>query len=334
MKRIIRTAGLLVFALSLAACGGSTGTTTTAQDGRLITGTLDAAASAMLVKATNASGACLGEVCARVAYNADGTETQGALTPAENRFQVRVRAGNWMFGFEDGAGNRLGYLAMNGITALTVEDGDDLDVGQARLRGGQATLEEDVAELGSLGLYSYYGQDKDRDGMPAAFDPDDPAFDAATFDVLFLRPYDEQLHVAPCRPIKIVFTKAIDDATVTAETVKVALEDSTAIEGTLSVWEDAEYNEYEVTFAPTGGYPMGEAISVTVVSGSAGVLSEAGDELGADIATSFTVRDFGGTSQTCHDPDQERQQIRTQERERARNGDGSGNGNSGQGHGS
>nr|HPM41924.1 Ig-like domain-containing protein [bacterium] len=324
MKSFLRIGWVVGFAFVLAACGGSTGTTTAEEDGRLISGTLDAEASAMIVKAAGESGSCIGEVCAFVAYDAEGGETEGELEPALNRFQVRVRTGNWMFGFEDGAGNRLGYLAMNGITALALEDGEDIDVGRARLRGGQAALEEDVEDLGGNGIYSYYGEDNDRDGVPAAFDEDEPPFDADAFDVLFLRPHDGQLHVAPCRPIKIVFTKAIDDATVTADTVKVALEDGTPVAGTLSIWEDAEYSEYEVGFAPAGGYPKGERISVTVASGAAGVLSEAGDQLGADIETSFEVRDWGGTSQTCHDPDQERQQIRTQERERAREGDGSG----------
>ena len=326
MKRIIRTGGLLAIVLALAACGGSTGTNTgtTEEDGRLITGTLDAEASAMLVKAAEAIDACIGDVCALVATSADGTEAQGELTPAENRFRVRVRAGNWMFGFEDGAGNRLGTLALNGITALAVEDGDDLELGQVRLRDGQAAVDDDVEDLGSKGLYSYYAQDMDRDGLPAAFDADDPALAADAFDVLFVRPFDSQLHVAPCRPIKVVFTQAIDDATATADAIRVALGDGSAVEGTISVWEDAEYHEYEVTFTAASGYPMGEVISITVVSGAEGVLSEAGDPLPADIVTSFTTRDWGAASTTCHDPDLERQQIRTQERERAQEGDGEG----------
>ncbi len=325
MKSFLRTAWIMGFAFVLAACGGSTGATTAEEDGRLITGTLDAEASAMTVKAAGEGGSCIGEVCAFVAYDADGGETQGELEPALNRFRVRVRAGNWMFGFENGAGNRLGYLAMNGITALTVEDGDDVELGETRLRNGQAANEEDAAELGSEGIYSYYGWDGDRDGVPSPFDADEPALDPDRFDVLFMRPYDGQLHVAPCRPVKIVFTKPVDDSTVTAESVKVALADGTAVEGTLSIWEDAEFGEYEIGFAPTGGYPMGETIAVTVVSGAEGVLSEAGVELGADIATSFEVRDFGGTSQTCHDPDLERQRTRTQERKREQAGGGNGN---------
>lgn len=332
MKNIMKTFGALGIAFVLAACGGSSTTDSAATDeGRLITGTLDSAAAAMVVKAADRSDSCLGEVCAMVAYNADGNETQGELDPAQNRFRVRVRSGNWMFGFENGAGNRLGYLALNGITAFTVEDGDDIEIGHAMLRDGQAIVDGDVENLGVNGLHSYYLQDRDRDGIPASFDADEPAIDLSVFDVLFVRPYDAQLHVAPCRPIKVVFTKALDEATVTADTVKVALADGTAVIGTLSVWEDAEYNEYESTFAPTGGYPMGEEITLTIVSGSSGVLSKEGEALPADVTTSFTVRDFGGTSQVCHDPDAERQQIRVQERERARQSGDGGQSGSGQG---
>ena len=57
-------------------------------------------------------------------------------------------------------------------------------------------------------------------------------------------------------------------------------------------------------------------------TGPDGVKSAAGEELPADISTSFIVRDFGGTSLTCHDPDDEHRQemLRERERERERQG--------------
>jgi len=328
MKSSLMKALLISFALLFAACGGSAGTETASEEGLLITGTLYTEASAMLVKDATDSGSCIGEVCAMVAYNADGSESQGELDPAENRFRIRVRAGNWMFGFEDGAGNRLGYLAMNGITALTVEDGDEVELGRTRLRKGQAANDDDAVELYSNGIYSYYGRDDDKDGIPAPFDADEPSFDPDLFGVLFLRPHDGQPNVAPCRPVKIVFTKPIDDESVSADTIKVVLSDDTPVSGEFSIWEDAEYGEYEVVFAPAGGYPMGGLIGVTIISGPNGVLSDEGEVLAEDVKASFEVRDFGSASQTCHDPDLERQRTRTQEREQERDGEGGGSGNS------
>ncbi|HPQ81656.1 MAG TPA: hypothetical protein PLZ86_08040, partial [bacterium] len=76
MKRSIRTVLVFAFALFLSSCGGSADTTAVGEEGRLITGELDAEASAMLAKAAGDSGSCIGEVCAIVAYNANGGESQ------------------------------------------------------------------------------------------------------------------------------------------------------------------------------------------------------------------------------------------------------------------
>ncbi len=305
--------------LLVAACGGAT-STEPADEGRLITGEIESDAAAVTMKALEEGGSCIGEVCGVTAYNSDGSEVQGEIDPATNRWRVRVRNGNWMFGFLDGAGQRLGYLTMNGITALVIEDGTDVDLGKMGFSGGEMVMQGDVEGLGENGIRSYYGQDADRDGIPQAFGDGETVVDTSVFNLLFIRPYDGQLNVAPCRPVKIVFTKALDEATVTADTIKISTVDGAAVEGAFSVWEDAEYMEFEIVFAPSGGYEMGATIDVLIVSGPEGVLSAEGDALAADIATSFTVRDFGGTSDTCHDPDQERQQARVQERERARLG--------------
>lgn len=324
MKNLVKSFGVLALVALIGACGSGSSTTTATDEGRFITGELETTdVLASVVKAAS-DASCVGEVCAMIAYGSDGLEKEGEIDPATNRWRVRVRSGNWMFGFLDGAGQRLGYLAMNGITSLTVEDGADVDLGQMRLRDGEMVMNDDVADLGGNGIYSFYGQDADHDGVPNLFGDDEPAIDTSVFNVLFIRPYDGQPHVAPCRPVKAVFTQPLDETTVSAATIKVEMDDGTPVDGTLSIWEDAEFNEYEVTFAPAGGFEMGAAINVIVVSGANGVLSKEGEALPADAATSFTVRDFGSTSMTCHDPDGERQLIRTQERERAGSGDGEG----------
>jgi hypothetical protein len=314
---------------ALAGCGSSSdGTQTATDEGRLITGTFDTSAAAITVKSLGTPASCAGEVCAVRAYNADGSEVQGEVLPAENRWRVRVRNGNWMFGFEDGSGQRLGYLAMNGILAVTVEDGSDVDLGQMRLRDRLMLMDQDRAGLGTEGLYGFVGAsgDRDRDGIPSEFDPDEDvaAYDPAVFNLLLIRPYDGQPHVAPCRPVKIVFNQPLDDATVTNDRILVTLEDGTPVAGALEIWEDEEYKEYEIKFLPEGGFPMGAKVLVTVVSGDTGIKSAAGATLPADISSAFTVRDYGSTSDVCHDPDGERQQLRIQQREQAQNGSGSG----------
>jgi hypothetical protein len=328
--KIQTTLSMALFAaLLLAGCGFASDTTEAAalDTDRSLTGTLDTTASAQLSKVAAMPAACIGDICSVRTYGADGTNLEGELVQAENRWRIRVRNGNWMVGFLDGNGRRLGVLALNGIPALTVEEGDDVDVGHTRLRDGLMMPDEDVADLGGRGMFSYYGPDGDRDGLPACFDADDPSIDPAIFNVLFIRPFDAQPHVAPCRPAKIVFTMPLDDATVTTDTIKVLnAADESAINGTLSLWEDAAFGEYEVLFTPTGGYPMGAEVNVIVLSGDAGVRAEDGAALTEDVSTSFTVRDWGSTSLTCHDPDQERQQIRVRQREQEQTqGDGSGN---------
>jgi Bacterial Ig-like domain len=321
-----------VAAVALGGCGSSSDAISTADDeGRLITGTIDATSGAALtVKSLGASASCLGEICAVRATNADGSEVQGEVLPALNQWRIRVRAGNWMFGFEDGNGQRLGTLAMNGILAMTIEEGDDVDLGPMRLRDRLMIMDQDREGLGTRGIHSFVGAagDRDYDGIPSEFDPDEDAasYDPAVFDLLLLRPYDGQPHVAPCRPVKFVFNQALDDATVTSDAILVTLEDGTPVAGTFAIWEDDAYNEYEVKFLPEGGFPMGATVLVTVLSGEDGVKSADGAALPADVSTAFTVRDWGSTSDTCHDPDGELQQLRIQERQRVQDGSGSGDG--------
>lgn len=318
-----------ILALVLASCGSST-TGTTADDGRLITGTFDGA-SASVVKSLSADGQCSGEVCAVKAYGSDGAEVAGEIDPAQNRWRIRVRAGNWMFGFLDGSGQRLGYLAMNGLLAVTIEDGDEVDLGRMRLMNGEMIMDADVEGLGQRGIRSYRGQfgDRDCDGIPAEFDGDEDAlaYDPALFDVILVRPHDGLLHAAPCRPVKIAFSQAVDPASVSSTTVIVELADGTPVEGSYEVFADLaedgfEEDAFEVKFLPAGGFPMAAQVSVTVLSGPEGVLSLAGDELGADVIVSFSVRDFGGTSSVCHDPDDEYRQEMLRERERTRGMEG------------
>jgi hypothetical protein len=311
-------------ALSLAACGSSsTGTTT--DDGRLITGTIDSA-SASLSKALSTDASCVGDVCGVMAYGSDGSAVEGEIDPELNQWRIRVRAGNWMFGFLDGNGQRLGFLAMNGILAVNVQDGDAIDLGNMRLRGGEMVMDDDEEGLGLMGIRSYRGQfgDRDRDGIPAEFDDDEDvlSYDPSVFDAIFIRPHDGQMHSAPCRPIKVAFSQALDLATVTSASIVVELADGTPVEGTFEVWEDYEEegfeeDDFEVKFLPAGGLPLGAEVHVTIMSGPSGILSLTGEELPADVNVSFTVRDFGSTSITCHDPDDEYrgEMLRARERE-------------------
>ena len=337
MNTIIRAIGIAVACAAIAGCGSSSDQSVS-DDGRLLTGTLDSAAAAMVIKAADGSADCVGDVCGVIALGSDGSQVQGEILPAENRWRVRVRAGNWMFGFLDGNGNRLGTMALSGITALTIDEGDDVDLGQMRLMNGYVFSEEEVAGLGFLGVRSYHGQDADHDGIPNAFGDDEPLIDPSVFAVLQVKPFDGQPHVAPCRPLKIEFTQTPDQATLTADTIQVSLAaDGSVVAGTISYEEDLVDGEYNVKFAPIGGWEMGAVVNVLVVSGDAGVLSATGEPLAADVATSFTVRAFGGTSMTCHEPDDEYQQLQLRQREQARegsgdgSGDGSGEGGNGQG---
>ncbi len=334
MNTIIRLFGVGCALMLIAGCGSSSDQTA-ADDGRLLTGTLESTAAAMVIKATDGSAACAGEVCGVIAMGSDGSQVRGEVVPAENRWRIRVRAGNWMFGFLDGDGNRLGTMALSGITALAIDDGDDVDLGLMRLMNGYVFSEEEVAGLGFLGIRSYHGQDADRDGIPNAFGDEETLIDPSVFAVLQVKPFDGQPHVAPCRPLKIEFTQAPDAATLNADTIRVTLAaDGSAIAGTISSEEDPVDGEYSAKFAPTGGWEMGAVVNVLVVSGDAGVLSATGAPLAADVATSFTVRAFGGTSMTCHEPDDEYQQLQLRQREQARTGDGEGEygeGGSGQG---
>lgn len=328
IKRTISLMITVALALALAGCGGSSaGTEETTDEGRLITGEVLTEAAASVAKAQAVEGSCLGEVCSVAAMNSEGEEVAGEIDPATNRWRVRLRAGNWMIGFLDGDGQRLGSLALNGITALTIEDGDDVDLGRMYFRNNQMNMDDDVEGLGEDGIFSYYGQDSDRDGIPAAFE-DELAFNPDAFNVLFIRPFDGQPHVAPCRPVKIVFTKALSEISVTADTVQVTYEDGSPVAGELSVWDDAQYHEYEVTFTPIGGFEMDATVMITVASGENGVASADGDLLDADVSTSFIVRDWGSTSTVCHDPDHERQRLRHQNREQ--NGSGPAGGDEGQ----
>lgn len=313
--KIIDFVALGILVLMIAACGGTSAT----DSERQISGEIEFDVAAATVKSTQTD-SCVGPVCGVTAYSSEGGETEGVIDPATHRFRIRVRHGNWMFGFLDGSGQRLGYLALNGITSVTIEEGDDVDLGKVRLQDRLMLMLQDMEHLGENGIYGYYGQDMDRDGVPQAFGDDEELYDSLEFTLLFIRPFDEQPHVAPCRPIKLVFNEAVDENTVSSETLKVGLEDGSPIEGEIAVWTDSEYNEYEVVFAPVGGYPMGAVIYVTVAGGPDGILSAEGEALEGDVNTSFAVRDFGGTSIICHDPDEERHRIRTQEREQNRQG--------------
>lgn len=319
MKETLKKFLMIAVLAILSGCGGAASTTDTGtetEEGALITGTIETSGVSALSKSAGSANTCIGDICAMVAYNSDGTETRGELVAAENQFRIRARNGNWMFGFLDGGGERLGYMEMNGVTSFLVEDAEDVDIGTVINRGGHFISDNDVESLGEYGFYSYRKQDSDRDGIPLAFDSDEFAIDTSEFDVLFVRPYNEQVHVAPCRPIKAVFTKALDESSVTAETVIISLSDGSTQEGELSVWEDAEYSEYEITFAPSGGYAIGEIISVKIVSGPDGVLSKESEELESDVEISFAVRDYGGSGSMCHDPDSDRQRLREQNRNR------------------
>lgn len=281
----------------LAACGSQV-----TEDGRVISGEIVTDTSTSLAKSVGTQSGCVEDICGVRAYNMQGEGVEGEVDPSTNRWRVRVRAGNWMFAFLDGDGNRLGILSMNGITAVTVEDGGDIDLGPMRWQEGEMmrfmVMDRDRERLGLDGIYACRCGDADHDGIPGALDDDEPPIDLDTFDVLFIRPHDGALYVAPCRPILVVFTQELDEESVN---LLVTYEDGQPVEGTLEILQDGLF------FIPTEPFALGEIITVTVPGGDDGIRSAEGDVLADDLTIQFTVRELCDPDLSCHDPDRERE---------------------------
>lgn len=308
----VMVVGLMIGGIS--ACGSSSGTDTDVSSARLISGevTTDSALSISKAVAATTDGSAADVTNVR-AMNSAGDAVNGAFYRETNRWEIQLQAGEWMIGFFDSSDRPIGYLEVEGATAFQIESGNALDLGNVLLANGSAVMIEDIQGLGEQGFRSMYGQDDDFDGIMNGFE-DEIAYDPNIFSVIKAKPFDGQQHVAPCRPLKLYFSQPVDEASVTEETLLVTDADGAAVAGTLSYevddLEEGEVPEYEIKFEPAGGYAMGSVINVLATTGT---LNSDGVALDKEYAFSFTVRDFGGTSQVCHDMDGEYRQM---ERER------------------
>jgi Bacterial Ig-like domain len=313
MKKITRTVLALMGLMLIASCGSGTSDTSDTASGVVVSGAVDSSLSAQVADLDEGSEICIGEICGIVAYGEDGTTVEGAVNGESYTWEVRVSDGSWMFAFIDAEGNQLGYLEVNGATLLEIA-GDDVDTGTFRYRHGMV---EHMGDMEGMSCRAPHAQDSDFDGIPYPFN-DEEELDPEIFAVLFLRPFDGAPNVAPCRPVGIGLTKAVDDTTVTAETVIVETEAGEVVDGELTIEENADYETYAVKFTPTDNFAIGEVIVVKILSGEVGMLSEEGESLAADIEISFTVRDFAIEGETCH----ELEPGTNRHRERARHGNG------------
>jgi len=291
--------------LVLAGCGGAS----SSEEGVLLTGVVEPSNTVSMSKSNNAGGGsegCIEELCGITAYGADGNEVEGEVDPTTMRWRIRVREGEWMFRCRNRNRERAGDISINGETALTIEEGEEeVDVGTFRYNNGCLEQMEDVADLGCRGIHPREHLDLDFDGIPADMDADEPEYDESVFTILSIRPHDGVPHASPCRPIRVAFNSALDEASVTDATVIVTNADGEVVAGTLRVTADDEREKYEIVFEPEGGFALEAVIALTVVSGDAGVLSIDGEALTQDAVISFTVTSLQMEDRTCHDPHEE-----------------------------
>ncbi|MFH1874063.1 MAG: Ig-like domain-containing protein [Pseudomonadota bacterium] len=304
--------------LVLAGCGLASDNTTDATT-RLISGEIITAESSLVLKSANVQPAeneadCIDTVCSIRAMNTLGEGENGELTRANNRWQIRLRAGTWMIGFYNNVGELKSHLEVNGERAFRLEQGEDLDLGQMQYKNGYMIMQGDQEGLGRNGFRSALGPDCDFAELESC-----AAYDPTVFSIVKVRPFDGHQLVAPCRPIKIVFSQALDEATINENTIIITDADGSLVEG-IFIYEEvldqeSGITEYIVKFLPSGGFELGSQITVVVPADSESILNTLGEPLAQEYNWGFTVRDFGATSVTCHDPDQEY----NQEQERIRN---------------
>ncbi|MFH1831134.1 MAG: Ig-like domain-containing protein [Pseudomonadota bacterium] len=307
---------LLGAAVLLTSCGSSS---TDAVDSttRLISGEIATQDSALLSKYSNTTTSdadtadCIDTLCSVRAMNALGQGENGEIYRWNNRWQIRLRAGTWMIGFYNQDEELEGYLEINGEQTFKLEAGDDIDLGQMTHRYRHMVMFADVEGLGEMGFRSAYGRDCDFDGILDSIDSDTEcaADDPTIFSIIKVKPYAGHKLVAPCRPIKIVFNQAVDEATLNSDSIIVTDANGAVVEGEFGYEEhlddESGLAEYVVRFTPLGAYELGDEITVSVSSSVDGVLNLLGEVLDQDYIWSFTVRDFGGSNPSCHDPDQE-----------------------------
>lgn len=321
---------LAAFSFLTIGCGSSSGSGET-DTSRIISGEIVSSDQLLLSKSAAlvdgvGEASCIDTVCSVRAMNTLGEGENGQIFRETNRWQVRLRHGTWMIGFYDGGGELVGRLEVNGEQAFRLESGGDLDLGMMTLRNRFMMMLGDVAGLGENGFRSAYGQDLDFDGVPDDIDDDVAAddYDPSVFSIIKVKPFDGQENVAPCRPVKIVLNQPLDETTINSDSIIVKNSLDETVEGVFSYFldEDSEtgVTEYVIKFAQAGGFELGDQISVSVPSKIDGLLNVDGEPLEKDYAWAFIVRDFGGTSYTCHDCDEEYYQWRERERERAGNG--------------
>ncbi|MBU0580518.1 MAG: hypothetical protein KKA19_05010, partial [Candidatus Margulisbacteria bacterium] len=144
--------------LVLAGCGLASDNTTDATT-RLISGEIITAESSLVLKSANVQPAeneadCIDTVCSIRAMNTLGEGENGELTRANNRWQIRLRAGTWMIGFYNNVGELKSHLEVNGERAFRLEQGEDLDLGQMQYKNGYMIMQGDQEGLGRNGFRS------------------------------------------------------------------------------------------------------------------------------------------------------------------------------------
>jgi len=130
MKMRNAIAVIAVF-LMLAGCSGGTSSSDSSigstEEGVLLTGTIDTSDVSLSAAASSGSGEqeCVDELCGVMAYGEDGSEVEGEIDPENMRWRIRLREGNWMLGCRNRNGEREGEISINGMTDITVEEGDE-----------------------------------------------------------------------------------------------------------------------------------------------------------------------------------------------------------------
>ncbi len=311
-----RLALMAAFLCSILAMNIGCGSTDTSAEDRLISGSIDTSVDSDLSKSFLFSQKkrllrIEWRIFASVrAMNANGEEVDGLIYRESSRWEVRLRAGQWIIAFYENDGELAGHFELNGMMAFQIEDGDDIDVGRVRFLNRRGMRTEDLEDLAEIRQSrSAFGADSDFDGIPDLLDQNilGELLDVSIFQVISIRPFDGASYVAPCRPVKIYFSAPIDETTLNATSVSV-LEDGIPVDGILSyeVVEEESFDgeavtEYVVKFTPDSNYPLGSALDIIILGGVDGLLSSTGEQLPASYDFSFTVRDFGEMGSQCYD---------------------------------
>lgn len=113
--------------------------------------------------------------------------------------------------------------------------------------------------------------------------------------VVSISPQDGTIDVPGNAPVEVVFSEGIDPATLTAQNFVVAVQGGASIDGSYA-WDAPSRT---ATFQPTGAYPGGATIVVTLTTG---ITDTSGIALGADASASFTISNAPSVSASSPAP--------------------------------